>query len=565
MKVRKRTILAILATIFIVCATNSLWLISSPLVVDFDISAKSRGNTEVRLSHNVNKIYNNQDFSRINHLSYSIEKAKFHKKIKFYFSDLNNIFPITLRNITLRNGKAKLNNWKKFKLEGGKLEFKDNSLIIKPDYNFVVLTYNEPLNFIRTDFKFDFYIFVIIAVLSFLCMYKLTCYIADFKTIKNQSRIEIIFLAIFFVMLFIPMSKISQDDISRNENRRLAVWKPLITQNGQINYNFGKDFNDFFNDRFNFRENLLDLNTIFSVYTTGNVNSGYVDMKNKVSYLSPYRSSPVNEGAFNTLIQFDKFLNSNGIDLYILLVPDKYYISPPKPFRYHTKYDIEMDNKVKELNERSHLHIVHPLNALKKHANESYMYFKTEHHWTDDGAFIGYQELMKEITKKYPDIRILNYNDFDYSYNNLVRGDWGRDFRLGQDSWRLNLPKSVVEKLHQTDYRYFTQKDARLLQQEIIDEHFKKEKNYYFPKGANYRVIQLGTSQNENLTEFIPYTFKHVKRLRNNNVIDIPLEEEFKILKYYKNEILDYKPDIIIFCITYDNLGQLSSKIFDME
>ena len=69
-------------------------------------------------------------------------------------------------------------------------------------------------------------------------------------------------------------------------------------------------------------------------------------------------------------------------------------------------------------------------------------------------------------------------------------------------------------------------------------------------------------SQNENLTEFIPFTFKHVKRLRNNNVQGIKAEEEFKIIKYYKDEILEYKPNIIIFCITYNNISELH-KLFE--
>ena len=35
--------------------------------------------------------------------------------------------------------------------------------------------------------------------------------------------------------------------------------------------------------------------------------------------------------------------------------------------------------------------------------------------------------------------------------------------------------------------------------------------------------------------------------------------KEFKIMKYYKQEILDYKPDIIIFCITYRNISHLKN------
>lgn len=79
------------------------------------------------------------------------------------------------------------------------------------------------------------------------------------KNIDKQSRIDIIFLTIFFTFLFIPMSKINQDEISSQENRMLAKWQPLINEDREINYNFGKDFNEWFNDRFYLRNNMLYL------------------------------------------------------------------------------------------------------------------------------------------------------------------------------------------------------------------------------------------------------------------------------------------------------------------
>ena len=69
---------------------------------------------------------------------------------------------------------------------------------------------------------------------------------------------------------------------------------------------------------------------------------------------------------------------------------------------------------------------------------------------------------------------------------------------------------------------------------------------------------------NENLSEFVPYTFKNVLRLRNNYVINIPTNDEYKIIKYYEKDILDYHPDIIVFCICYYNIYYLRD-LFKME
>ena len=164
---------------------------------------------------------------------------------------------------------------------------------------------------------------------------------------------------------------------------------------------------------------------------------------------------------------------------------------------------------------------------------------------------------MKIINKDYPDINILDSNDFNIFYNKKVRGDFWRDFNYGQNCSRMGLLNILCKMYHKYDYRYYKYKDFDNLYTTVIDTKYHLEKLYCYDKGANYRVIQLGTSQNENLTEFTPFTFKHVKRIRNNNVQGIKAEEEFKIKKYYKDEILEYKPDIIIFCITYDNILKL--------
>ena len=101
----------------------------------------------------------------------------------------------------------------------------------------------------------------IILILSFLLFYKLFDYIADFKTIKHKSRIEIIFLVAFFVILFIPLSNISQEKTSNSENRTLAIYKPFINKKGEINYNFGKNYDKYFNQGDKERNTLTEFNS----------------------------------------------------------------------------------------------------------------------------------------------------------------------------------------------------------------------------------------------------------------------------------------------------------------
>ena len=571
--IKKRTIIAIIVTIVTIITTNKLWLIFKPMPVDFDIKGKGQCNINVQLNKKDNDKFNKiksqsiiLDLNKNTHASFNVKRSRFPKRIKFVITGLEENSPVEMSNITLRNGKYNLDDLKQFSNSTGNLGIKKNSLIIYPDNNVINLEYKKTLQ-VRTAIKFDFKLFVIISILTYLLAYKLSNYIADFKTVKNKSRLDIIFLTIFFVFLFIPMSNINKDEISAQENRPLAKLQPFIYQDGEINYDFGKNFNEWFNDRFYLRQKFVNFRNSFTMFITNKCEKGIFDTDTKTMYPNwsfGHIDIKTVKTNFSALYELDQFCKKHGIKLYILIVPQKADVQITKyNFIKDTNKHEDFLNYISELQQVNNLKIIYPYNKMREAvSNGKLLYFKTEHHWTDDGAFIGYQELMKVISNDYPNIKILNANDFDYFYDKNVRGDFFRNFNFGQDCERMGISKSVCKKYHQYDYTYYKYKDFDNLKTTVINTEHHLGKLYDYDKGANYKVIQLGTSQNENLTEFIPFTFKHVKRLRNNNVQGIKAEEEFKLIKYYKDEILEYKPNIIIFCITYNNISELH-KLFE--
>ena len=571
--IKKRTIIAIIVTIVTIITTNKLWLIFKPMPVDFDIKGKGQCNINVQLNKKDNDKFNKiksqsiiLDLNKNTHASFNVKRSRFPKRIKFVITGLEENSPVEMSNITLRNGKYNLDDLKQFSNSTGNLGIKNDSLIIYPDNNVINLEYKKTLQ-VRTAIKFDFKLFVIILILTYLLAYKLSNYIADFKTVKNKSRLDIIFLTIFFVFLFIPMSNINKDEISTQENRPLAKLQPFIYQDGEINYDFGKNFNEWFNDRFYLRQKFVNFRNSFTMLIANKCEKGILDTDTKTMYPNwsfGHIDIKTVKTNFNALYELNQFCKKHGIKLYILIVPKKADIQITKyNFIKDTNKHEDFLNYISELQQENNLKIIYPYNKMREAvSNGKLLYFKTEHHWTDDGAFIGYQELMKVISNDYPNIKILNANDFDYFYDNNVRGDFFRDFNHGQDCERMGISKSVCKKYHQYDYTYYKYKDFDNLKTTVINTEHHLEKLYDYDKGANYKVVQLGTSQNENLTEFIPFTFKHVKRLRNNNVQGIKTEDEFKVIKYYKDEILEYKPNMIIFCITYDNISELH-KLFE--
>ena len=207
---------------------DRLTSIFRPMPVDFDIKGKGHCGIEVLFNKKDNnefkKIksqYTDVNLNEVNHITFNIKRVKFPKRIKIIISGLENNSPVEISNITLRNGKYNLDDLDSFFAKSGQITIKNRTMIIYPENNIVNIEYKKTLN-VKSSIKFDFKLFVIILILTFLLSYKLSDYVADFKSVKEKSRIEILFLTIFFIFLFIPMSNINQGDISKNENRTLA-------------------------------------------------------------------------------------------------------------------------------------------------------------------------------------------------------------------------------------------------------------------------------------------------------------------------------------------------------
>ena len=572
---KKRNIIAIIITIITIIATVKYWFIIRPLPVNFDILGHGTCNIEVQLNKKDNdefkkvkseSVYINLDEKK--HADVLVNRAKYPKRIKLILSNLSTNEPITISNIQFRDGRFTLENIEKFKVDGASVVNKDNKLILTPNNDVITLIYPDTLH-IRARMDFDFLVFGIILILVYLLAYKLSNYVAEFNTIKGKSRVEVIFLTVFFVFLLIPMIHMNKDDISPQENRTLAKWKPIIAENNTINFEFGNNFNEWFNDRFNLRQAFVNLRSYITMIVANKCEKGVFDNKTKTIYPKwSFGHIDIDIIKYNikALYDFNNWCHKHNIKLYILIVPNKADI-------HTTRFDyINDDYKhkafvdyISEINYENEIKVIYPYSAMLNAVNNGkQLYFKTEHHWTDDGAFVGYNELMKMIVKDYPDVRVLNSNDFNYTYNNMVRGDFWRDFGNGQDCWRIGISDLTCSMYHHYDYTYYKHKDFDNLNETIINTKYHFGKIYHYNGGANYRVIQLGTSMNENLTEFIPFTFRDVKRIRNNNVKDLNEKEEFKIMKYYEKEMLAYKPDIIIFCITYEDIRSLHN-LFNRE
>lgn len=97
-----------------------------------------------------------------------------------------------------------------------------------------------------------------------------------------------------------------------------------------------------------------------------------------------------------------------GIKFYLQIVPDKHPVYReylPDEFQLIHKRNIDLFLEYVEPVLKARVN--YPLSAILSASDQNKIYFKTDSHWTDQGAYIAYLELMKIIKKDLPNISIL--------------------------------------------------------------------------------------------------------------------------------------------------------------
>lgn len=454
---------------------------------------------------------------------------------------------------------VKFDDFSKFSFKNiSQYQISDHKLSFISSHKKTYIIYNEDLK-LKSIMSFDFYTLIILVILYFLILYKIIKYLPHFKIDNHYDWIDIVFLAVFFTLLFMPMSHISDAEKSIQENRMLAKYKPIFKDN-KFNLNFGRDFDEWFSDRFRGREIIIKFvsNLMYhlsSIYS--NKQAIYIEDTGWMFNL-PLIDEPLSESEITeineTIRKFDKFLEDHGIKFYVLLVPKKESIYQSELFDYG--YDFQQDENFQLSIQRiiasdAKKQIIYPYQELMNAKQDDYVFFKQAHHWTDWGAYQGYKKLMTRIKSDFPDIYVASLDEYNEFISSRIREDWYRNFGTGHTVNLLNL-RGQADEILTTVYKYYNNKNQTVTEER--QEYIKK----FFNENGKYRIFLTGNSQNEDLLQFLPYSAKELKYLRLNKE-QLSNKEEFKFMKYYQKELLEFDPDIVVFAVSVG----IFSKITD--
>ena len=376
------------------------------------------------------------------------------------------------------------------------------------------IIYKTPVNIeTKWQVKVDYYILFIIAVISLLAAHKIVKYLAQFKFKENSSRIDIVFVTIFFVLLFVPMLKISRADKSEKENRMLAKYVPFI-KNGQVNLKYSTNFESWYNDRFLGRDVLINIWSFLEQKINPNQGNDKVlvgkngwlfyKLDNSIENFQNRKlfSQPELEQAARYLSSINSWAKENGKDFYYVIAPDKNKIYgeyfPTAIYKTKSDSQSRANQLTQYLRENTEVKVIYLYDVLMQNKNRGLLYFKNDTHWNKFGSYFGYLEIMKEIQQLRPEVPVLS--NLKWEETTHYKGDL------------TNMLGGSVQDL---DTKYLSPKITLVQNCTILQKiAAKTDMICYNPQGT-LRLFLKGDSFSTFLLDYLRLSFKNTQSFRS--------------------------------------------------
>ena len=314
------------------------------------------------------------------------------------------------------------------------------------------LEYIDDLN-LAQPYTFNFTVFIVL-IFIFACLGHCT-----FKILSlNKNKIDLTFLVFFVILLFIPMSHISNADRALDENRMLATYQPLF--NGYVlNEKYGPQFDAYFNDRFNGRTLLTKLyfeliekrfKLGFSIgndmVVIGQDNWLFIKEGNTLDHFQNkvLFTEEQLEHIAKYLQDINNWAKKHNKSFYYLICPDKHRIYG-EYITFVKKVRPDSESRIQQLIEYLHKHtdvkVIYPYDTLRANKNRGLLYYKHDTHWNPYGAYIGYLELMKAIRQDHPQMTAFIPSNFTVGREKAQDLEAHIHFSVPADKTKYKIPK----------------------------------------------------------------------------------------------------------------------------
>ncbi len=292
-------------------------------------------------------------------------------------------------------------------------------------------------------------------------------------------------LLLVYIGSMVMLNMISTDRVfSEAENRRLEQ-APILSASQVIDGRFTTSYEKYVSDQFPLRDFWIGVKSKSEKVLGKKENNGVYLAKD--GYLMEKFKKPKEEDLRDKVDEINSFFsNMRNVNMFFMLVPNSVKVLEDKLPPYAPVADelIYMDRIKESIDED--INFVDLYDALYDNKDD-YIYYKTDHHWTTKGAYIGYGNLMKDMgivphSEDYFNIEKVT----DSFYGSLYSKSGFRN--IEPDSIELYIPKK--DEVLKVEYMEEEKTSNSIYNMDSLN---KKDKYMVF-LGGNHPFIRIKTN-----------------------------------------------------------------------
>lgn len=178
--------------------------------------------------------------------------------------------------------------------------------------------------------------------------------------------------------------------------------------------------------------------------------------------------------------------------------------------------------------------------SIKKYKSSSHepLYYKTDTHWNEFGAWYGYQDLQSKISETAPSLKWLTPGDIHLSFSEKLGGDLSRFLRITPfiKDTEVSVTVKRESKIEVTDF------EGKLIRSGDLSDRQENMEKKLIVHSSNAlndkKVLWLRDSFGVALYPYMNATFSTIMQQHYQEVLSDPKNLE-KLIK-------DFKPDLVI-------------------
>lgn len=305
---------------------------------------------------------------------------------------------------------------------------------------------------------------------------------------KDNLKInKYLFITIFISLILLPLITIdTKSTFIKQEKRNLASFPELFDEKKiGLNINLFHQVDDYLKDRFGFRVKLIQLNADLKykvLHDSGNESAllgknewlYYIKKKDGDNFSDFIKNNLVDEPA---IIKFAdqikgraEWCKKNNIAFIFIIAPNKHNVYP-EYYPIERPPGITRTDQFVNYLDKINVEYLYPRDLLvSKKSKDNIVYFETDTHWNQVGAYYVHDQLLSKLRKKLPSI---NFPNIEYTVNVKVeKGGGDIPPMLGLESFgKITRIKYEPKNNKWTDIYSYIKNEGRV---EIITEQKKK-------------------------------------------------------------------------------------------